>query len=88
MTAFRYRRAALALTAAAVLPLTLTACGGDDSSSDAAADKAASSAPAEDTSSAPAEGAAPADGPFGPACASVPKDGAGSFDGMAQDPVA
>ncbi|MFE0651955.1 fasciclin domain-containing protein [Streptomyces sp. NPDC059534] len=28
------------------------------------------------------------DGPFGPACASVPKEGAGSFDGMAQDPVA
>ncbi|MDI3408985.1 fasciclin domain-containing protein [Streptomyces cavernicola] len=28
------------------------------------------------------------DGPFGPACASVPKDGAGSFDGMAKDPVA
>ncbi len=25
---------------------------------------------------------------FGPACASVPKDGAGSFAGMAQDPVA
>jgi uncharacterized surface protein with fasciclin (FAS1) repeats len=25
---------------------------------------------------------------FGPACASVPKDGAGSFEGMAQDPVA
>ncbi|MFD6658120.1 fasciclin domain-containing protein [Streptomyces parvus] len=88
MTAFRYRRAALALTAAAVLPLTLTACGGDDSSSDAAADKASSSAPAEEKSSASADGAAPADGPFGPACATVPKDGAGSFDGMAQDPVA
>lgn len=28
------------------------------------------------------------DKPFGPGCASVPKDGAGSFDGMAQDPVA
>ncbi|WP_338703261.1 fasciclin domain-containing protein [Streptomyces sp. Q6] len=28
------------------------------------------------------------DEPFGPACASVPKDGAGSFDGMAEDPVA
>ncbi|WP_428956907.1 fasciclin domain-containing protein [Streptomyces sp. cg35] len=28
------------------------------------------------------------DGPFGPACSSVPKDGAGSFDGMAKDPVA
>ncbi len=27
-------------------------------------------------------------GPFGPACASVPADGAGSFDGMAEDPVA
>ncbi|MFJ4126339.1 fasciclin domain-containing protein [[Kitasatospora] papulosa] len=88
MTALRYRRAALALTAAAVLPLSLTACGGDDSSSDAAADKASSSAPAEEKSSAPAEDATPADDPFGPACATVPKDGAGSFDGMAQDPVA
>jgi uncharacterized surface protein with fasciclin (FAS1) repeats len=28
------------------------------------------------------------DEPFGPACSSVPKDGAGSFDGMAKDPVA
>ncbi|MFJ8660286.1 fasciclin domain-containing protein [Streptomyces sp. NPDC093795] len=26
--------------------------------------------------------------PFGPGCASVPKEGAGSFDGMAADPVA
>ncbi|MYW62614.1 fasciclin domain-containing protein [Streptomyces sp. SID8379] len=26
--------------------------------------------------------------PFGSACSSVPKDGAGSFDGMAKDPVA
>ncbi|OLO25439.1 fasciclin [Streptomyces sp. MNU77] len=87
MNAFRFRRAAIAVTAAAVLPLALTACGGGESSSDAA-DKASSSAPAEEKSSAPAGGAAPADGPFGPACASVPKDGAGSFDGMAQDPVA
>ena len=28
------------------------------------------------------------DKPFGPACSAVPKDGAGSFDGMAKDPVA
>ncbi|MFI7086827.1 fasciclin domain-containing protein [Streptomyces anulatus] len=84
MNAFRFRRAAIAVTAAAVLPLTLTACGGDDSSSD----KASSSAPADEKSSPAADGAAPADGPFGPACASVPQDGAGSFDGMAQDPVA
>ncbi len=88
MNAFRFRRAAIAVTAAAVLPLTLTACGGDDSSSDSAADKASSSAPAEEKSSPAADDSAPMDGPFGPACASVPKDGAGSFDGMAQDPVA
>ncbi|MFJ2185189.1 fasciclin domain-containing protein, partial [Streptomyces anulatus] len=86
MNAFRFRRTAIAVTAAAVLPLTLTACGGDDSSSDSAADKASSSAPADEKSSPAAGGAAPADGPFGPACASVPQDGAGSFDGMAQDP--
>lgn len=88
MNAFRFRRAAIAVTAAAVLPLTLTACGGDDSSSDTAADKSSSSAPADEKSSPAADGAAVADGPFGPACASVPQDGAGSFDGMAQDPVA
>ncbi|WP_424215060.1 fasciclin domain-containing protein [Streptomyces sp. BI20] len=37
-----------------------------------------------------APGAALADTgtPFGPACASVPKEGAGSLDGMAKDPVA
>lgn len=32
-------------------------------------------------------GAAPAD-PYGPACASVPKEGSGSLAGMAKDPVA
>ncbi|WP_435057090.1 fasciclin domain-containing protein [Streptomyces sp. bgisy060] len=37
---------------------------------------------------APQASADDGDGPFGPACASVPKEGAGSFDGMAQDPVA
>ncbi|MFD3410243.1 fasciclin domain-containing protein [Streptomyces cyaneofuscatus] len=88
MNAFRFRRAAIAVTAAAVLPLTLTACGGDDSSSDSAADQPSSSAPAEEQSSPAMEDPAPADGPFGAACAGVPEDGAGSFDGMAKDPVA
>ncbi|MEV0322553.1 fasciclin domain-containing protein [Streptomyces sp. NPDC050658] len=37
---------------------------------------------------APAASAGDMDGPFGPACSSVPEDGAGSFDGMAEDPVA
>ncbi|MGW0236191.1 fasciclin domain-containing protein, partial [Streptomyces sp. NPDC002996] len=87
MTSTRFQRMAVAVATAAVLPLALTACGGGESSSDAAADKAATSAPAEDKST-PAEDAGMTDGPFGPACASVPADGAGSFDGMAQDPVA
>ena len=43
-------------------------------------------------SMAPAESMAPSaaamDGPFGAACSAVPADGAGSFDGMATDPVA
>ncbi len=39
-------------------------------------------------SMAPSPSAAMMDGPFGPACASVPADGAGSFEGMAKDPVA
>ncbi|WP_372351034.1 fasciclin domain-containing protein [Streptomyces sp. KL116D] len=37
---------------------------------------------------APAATADDMSGPFGPACSSVPKEGAGSFDGMAKDPVA
>ncbi|WP_338671948.1 fasciclin domain-containing protein [Streptomyces sp. SCSIO 30461] len=86
MTAFRFRRAAVAVAAVAVLPLALTACGGDDSAK-SAADKGAA-APAEENTPAMDDAAPGGDGPFGPACASVPKDGAGSFDGMAQDPVA
>ncbi|MGW7066993.1 fasciclin domain-containing protein [Streptomyces sp. NPDC054855] len=37
---------------------------------------------------APSAAAGDSEGPFGPACSSVPKDGAGSLDGMAKDPVA
>ncbi|MCY0939214.1 fasciclin domain-containing protein [Streptomyces sp. H34-S4] len=37
---------------------------------------------------APAFADTPAAGPFGPACASVPKEGSGSLAGMAEDPVA
>ncbi|MFF3645414.1 fasciclin domain-containing protein [Streptomyces sp. NPDC002564] len=37
---------------------------------------------------APAAHADSMSGPFGPACSAVPEDGAGSFDGMADDPVA
>lgn len=88
--------------AALSLSVTLAACGGMGSGSEQSAPQApASSAPAAQ-SSAPSGGtsssmpssssSASSSGamaePFGPGCASVPKDGAGSFDGMSKDPVA
>ncbi|ORT56797.1 fasciclin domain-containing protein [Streptomyces sp. CB03238] len=83
MLTIRSRRALAAVAAAVTLPLALTACGMDDSA-DSTSDTPATAAstPSE------TEENVTADGPFGPACASVPKDGAGSFDGMAKDPVA
>ncbi|MFJ9623496.1 fasciclin domain-containing protein [Streptomyces sp. NPDC101181] len=82
-----FRRAALAVSAAVVLPLTLTACSSDDSSKDN--DSAAGSTPSASASaSASADDSMNMNEPFGAACSSVPKEGAGSFDGMAQDPVA
>ncbi|WP_411076524.1 fasciclin domain-containing protein [Streptomyces sp. cmx-4-7] len=88
MTTSRIRRTAVAVAAAAVLPFSLAACSdsGKDEASGAGA-PASSSATAEN-SSAPADSEMTPDGPFGPACAGVPKEGAGSFDGMAKDPVA
>ncbi|MER5278501.1 fasciclin domain-containing protein [Streptomyces sp. NPDC002809] len=85
MKATHARRAAVALSAAVVLPLALTACSSD--SKDSASGSSATSAKASDAASAPA-GTTPMNEPFGPACSTVPKDGAGSFDGMAKDPVA
>ncbi|GAA2636808.1 MULTISPECIES: fasciclin domain-containing protein [Streptomyces] len=78
-----FRRAALAVTAAVLLPLALSACSEESTSNEGAAapDAVSSPEPIGDTGAA-------AGGPFGPACASVPKSGAGSFDGMAMDPVA
>ncbi|MFE4061265.1 fasciclin domain-containing protein [Streptomyces sp. NPDC059096] len=83
----RFQRAALAVVGAAVLPLALTACSGD-SGKDKDTDSSASSA-ATETAETPADNAAgTGEKPFGTACASVPKSGAGSFDGMSKDPVA
>ncbi|GFH37472.1 fasciclin domain-containing protein [Streptomyces pacificus] len=87
MNAFRFRRTAAAVAAAAVLPLVLTACGESDSPTSAAGKSTAE--PAGERSDPAADDAAPGTGgPFGPACASIPKEGAGSFTGMAADPVA
>ncbi|MFJ2397081.1 fasciclin domain-containing protein [Streptomyces sp. NPDC087843] len=87
----RFRRAALAVAAAAVLPVALSACS-DNSKDGAASDNGKSSTAASDTATDNATSGsgdmADADQPFGPACSTVPKNGAGSFDGMAKDPVA
>ena len=75
--------------------LLTAACGGDDAATDAAASPGAAESeamtPSESTSPMdPSESAAPAGmgEEFGPGCASVPADGPGSFEGMAEAPVA
>ncbi|MER6189790.1 fasciclin domain-containing protein [Streptomyces cyaneofuscatus] len=86
MNALRHRRAAVAVVAAVMLPLTLTACS--DSGSDKASDSSSAAGSTPEESKPAADDGATMDKPFGPACAGVPQDGAGSFDGMAKDPVA
>ncbi|MCE3033349.1 fasciclin domain-containing protein [Streptomyces sp. CMSTAAHL-2] len=80
----RIRRTTALIAAAAALPLILTACSGSgsDSGRSDSSDKASASATTGEG------GSSSMDQPFGPACSTVPKNGAGSFDGMAEDPVA
>ncbi|WDO10682.1 fasciclin domain-containing protein [Streptomyces murinus] len=80
----RIRRTTALLATAAALPLILTACSGSgsDSGRSGSSDKASASATTGEG------GTSSMDQPFGPACSTVPKNGAGSFDGMAQDSVA
>ena len=86
MTSTTLRRTGLAALAI-TMSMGMAACGSDDSSDDSSS---SSSAPkAEDT---PTEEATPAEpaggGEFGPACSAIPKEGAGSFQGMSTAPVA
>ncbi|MEU1037915.1 fasciclin domain-containing protein [Streptomyces sp. NPDC005551] len=83
----RIRRAAVAVAAAAVLPIALTACSDDGKDTSSSSSGKSSSAASEKATDSPADTAA-MDEPFGPACSTVPKNGAGSFNGMAKDPVA
>ncbi|KQX56245.1 MULTISPECIES: fasciclin domain-containing protein [unclassified Streptomyces] len=87
MNSMKIRRIAIAVAAAVALPFSLAACS--DSGNDTKA-AAPTTAAAETTREAgtPSEAPVTDDQPFGPACAGVPKEGAGSFDGMAKDPVA
>jgi len=78
--------AGLALTTAACSSSTSSTAAASGSSAPAAA--ASSSAPASSSASAAGGSAAATTMDFGPACASVPKSGAGSFTGMSTAPVA
>jgi uncharacterized surface protein with fasciclin (FAS1) repeats len=81
------RTSRLTIAALAIaLPLSLSACGSSDAETGTAssAPMSSSAAPSPSESmSADMAGTA-----FGPGCAAVPADGAGSFAGMAADPVA
>ncbi len=79
--------------AALALPLGLAACGGMDDS-DSGSDDTGTSAETETEGGDDSEGMDDSEGteeaaaPFGEGCDAVPEDGKGSFDGMAEDPVA
>jgi uncharacterized surface protein with fasciclin (FAS1) repeats len=84
------RKSTLTVTAAAAaLAFGLTACGStgeEDPEATSENTSAEETTGAEDTES---EGTTQAAGEnFGPGCAAVPEDGEGSFQGMADDPVA
>ena len=85
-----------AIAAALMFSLSLAACSGTEDTTSAPAQETStmtSSAPASpmesmEPSMEESMDAMNADAPFGPGCAAVPASGAGSFDGMSQDPVA
>jgi len=73
---------------AVALPLALAACSSTPATpAPAASAPMTSSTPMMTPSMTPSMSAS-MDEPFGAACASVPKSGKGSFDGMSSDPVA
>jgi uncharacterized surface protein with fasciclin (FAS1) repeats len=74
--------------AAALLAVTLSACGSDDTSDSRTASNTGASS-SQGPSEAAETGAMPtSDEPFGAGCSAVPTGGAGSFTGMASAPVA
>lgn len=86
----QFKRTILAVTAVTAA-LGLAACGGNSGTAGTAAGSGggASSAAAQPTTSMAAPSASATDmAQFGPACSAVPSSGPGSFQGMAQAPVA
>lgn len=87
----------LTLAALAIaLPLGLAACGASDTGTPGSSSMSESMSKSPDTMTKTPDAMTPsatamADAMsqvFGPGCAAVPKDGSGSFNGMATDPVA
>lgn len=76
-----------AFALALALPLTLAACGSSDTEAGSGSTMS-SSAAAPSASPSESMSSDMASMPFGAACSAVPTSGAGSFDGMAADPVA
>jgi uncharacterized surface protein with fasciclin (FAS1) repeats len=74
-----HKRRASIVAAFAALAIVGAACSSDDGGTSTAGG---------DDMTTPSEAAAPMSETFGAGCAAVPADGAGSFDGMATDPVA
>lgn len=75
-------------SAAAVLAFGLAACGDMSGGGEEEAGGSGGETGSAEERAGNGETEAAMDEPFGPACADVPDDGAGSFDGMAEDPVA
>lgn len=74
-------------TAALGMTMAVAACGSSSgSSSDSSKSDTSASSPSP--SATQTSNGSVATGPFGPACAMVPKSGPGSVQGMTQDPVA
>lgn len=81
-----FRSRGIVAAVALALPLSLAACGSSDrKAADAPAASASQAAPEASTAPSMSDASAAV---FGSGCAAVPKDGKGSFNGMATDPVA
>ena len=86
----KIRRAGAIAAVALALPLGLAACGSSDSSASGASSSSSTSSDSmtsapSDTTTSSSDASAMV---FGASCSAVPKDGKGSFNGMATDPVA
>ena len=80
-----FRSRGIVTATAFAVPLSLAACGSSNTAASTAAPGAASQTSPETMASSGSDASAAV---FGSGCTAVPKDGKGSFNGMATDPVA